>query len=387
MAHKKQPGHPVWQWVFWGSLGAMVYTYLLFPLLAILRGLLFPKPYQRNDTFTPGVTIIIPAYNEEKNILAKLDNLRDLDYPREQLEIIVASDGSDDRTNALVAAYTDLDVRLLELPRQGKNAAMNAAVAIASREVLAFSDADTLLPPGVLRLLVAPLCDPTVGGVASDYRYPTSNEGEQGERAYWSFDRTLKVVQSRSWSTSSITGGFYVIRRSLYQTIPSGVLDDLFNMTRVVSAHKRMILEPEAKVYGPIAESSSSEFGRKVRITTRGLRSIWLSRHLLNPLAYGLFAVQFLSHRLLRWLMSIPLVLLTISSPFLWRGGWFYKLATVGLAALHGAAALAMVVPDRLAGVKKLLSFPFYFDMVHVAGFFALRNFLQGQRRDTWNRQ
>ncbi len=383
----KQPCQLIPRIIFWGSLGAMVYTYILFPIIAIVRGLLFPKNYQRDETYTPGVSIIIPAYNEETNIIAKLDNLRDLDYPPEQREIIVASDGSDDQTNALVASYTGLNVQLLELPRQGKNAAMNAATAIATREVLAFSDADTMLPPHVLRLLVAPLHDPNIGGVASDYRYPSTDEGEQGERAYWSFDRTLKIVQSRAWSTSSITGGFYVIRRSLYQTIPSGVLDDLFNLTRVVSAHKRMILEPAAKVYGPIAESSQTEFGRKVRITTRGLRSIWLSRHLLNPRTYGFFAIQFLSHRLLRWLMSIPLALMTISAPFLWRCGSLYKLATLGLASLHSGALLSMIIPDHLKIVKKVLSFPFYFDMIHVAGFFALRNFLKGQQRDLWNRQ
>lgn len=380
----------IFWWLFWGSWGLIVSTYIIFPLLTILRGRLFRRSYQsqnQDQAHPPHVSLVIPAYNEAKNIVQKLDNALALDYPRDQLEILVASDGSDDGTNELVEPYQEAGVRLLVLPRQGKAHAMNCAVEAAQGEVLAFSDADSMIDPDALRILVAPLSDPEIGGVAGDYCYPTSTEGEAGERAYWNFDRAMKAAQSEAGSTSSITGGIYVMRRSLYRSLPNGILDDFVNMTRVVSAHKRMLFAPDARATGPIAPNAQVEFRRKVRVTTQGFRSIWLNRHLLNPFEYGFFAFQILFHRLLRWFMVIPLLVLAAATPALWKRSWLYRLAAAGQAALHGAAVLALLLKDTRLAQSKLLRFPLYFDLVNAACLLAIINTLRGKRRDLWTRQ
>src|SRR5207249_1606345 len=148
------------------------YTYILFPAVVFLRGRLLRRPYKTAE-ITPPVSMIIAAYNEAGSIATKLDNILSLDYPRDRLELVIASDGSSDGTDAIVRRYAGQGVRLLSLPRQGKIPALNTAVAAATGEILVFSDANSMYPPDALRALVRPFADPEVGGVAGDQRYLT----------------------------------------------------------------------------------------------------------------------------------------------------------------------------------------------------------------------
>jgi cellulose synthase/poly-beta-1,6-N-acetylglucosamine synthase-like glycosyltransferase len=373
-------------WLFWGSLGLMLYTYLGFPLLLALRAWLRPRAVKR-DEITPSVSMIIAAYNEASVIAKKLDNALSLDYPQDKLEIIIASDGSDDGTNDIVANYGSPQVRLIALPRQGKNRTLNASVPTARGEILVFSDADSMLAPDALRQLVASFADPEVGGVGGDYRYPTDVAEGAGERSYWDVDRITKQFQSRGGSMTSATGQIYAVRRALWQPVALSVTDDFFTSVRVLAAHKRLVFEPGAVAFGPIAESSDAEFQRKVRVTTRGLNAVWLSRHLLNPFEYGFYSLQLLTHKVLRRLMGVPFFIVALSAPTLWRRGWLYKLATISQTGLHGAALLGYLLRGTKLGRLKLLSLPFFLDMVNVAALVALVRLLRGERRDVWTPQ
>jgi cellulose synthase/poly-beta-1,6-N-acetylglucosamine synthase-like glycosyltransferase len=370
-------------WLFWGGVGTVLYTYIGFPLLLLVRGFLFPRQVRRG-TNLPSVSLIIAAYNEADYIVKKLDNAHAVDYPRDKLEIIVASDGSNDGTNELVTAYNSAQVRLLALPRQGKNRTLNTAVAEARNSVLVFTDADSMLKPDALRHLVAPLGDPSVGGVAGDYHYETTSEEGGGERTYWSVDRLLKEMESRAGNVISATGQLYAIRREIFQKVPSGVTDDFYTSVRVVGAHKRLIFEPKAIVTGPVAASDDAEFNRKVRILTRGFNSVWESRHLLNPFEYGFYAVQLFSHKVLRRLMALPLLVTALAAPFLWGRGWIYKVATLTQWGVHSLALLGYLLRGTPLGRKKPLSVPFFFDMVNIAAVIALVNLLRGKRQDIW---
>ncbi len=361
----------------------VAYTYLGFPLLTVLRGLLRPQVIQTGSEL-PHVTMIIAAYNEAPVIIKKLANTLALDYPHTHLQVIVASDGSDDGTNELVAQCDVPNVQLLALPRQGKNRTLNTAVAAADGDILAFSDADSMLAPDALRHLVAPFSDPAVGGVGGDYRYASDVAEGSGERTYWSFDRMLKQLQSRSGSMTSATGQIYAMRRSLFQPMPEGVTDDFFTSVQVPAAHKRLVFEPRAVAYGPVAATSKAEFRRKVRVMAAGLRGVWSVRRLLNPIAYGYFAVQLFSHKVLRRLMVLPLLVIGLTAPTLWRHGWLYRLVTLGQGMLHSAALLGFLLRDTSRGGNKLLSLPFFFDMVHVAALAALWNLARGTRHDIW---
>jgi cellulose synthase/poly-beta-1,6-N-acetylglucosamine synthase-like glycosyltransferase len=368
---------------FWGALGLIFYTYIGFPVLLAVRALATPRPYTRG-TRTPTVTIIIAAHNEVEVIRRKLDNALALDYPRNLLQVIVASDGSDDGTNEVVANYDAPEVRLLPLPRQGKNRTVNTAVAAATGEILLFTDADSMLAPDALQHIVAPFSDPQVGGVIGDYHYATDVVEGTGERTYWGYDRTLKKLQTLSGNVTSATGQIYAIRRKHFNPIPMGVTDDFYTSTQVPAAHQRLIFEPRARAFGPIAGSADAEFRRKVRVMTRGLNSVWQMRRLLNPLNYGFYAFQLLTHKVLRRLMVIPLITLFLSAPLLWKRGRFYQLMTLGQSIFHGTALLGFLLRKRPVGQNRLFSLPFFFDLVYSAALVALFNLLRGQSYDVW---
>lgn len=370
-------------WIFWGALATLAYGYAGFPLLTALRARLAPRDLQRDASYRPSVSLIIAAHNEADVIVAKLDNARALDYPAHLVEIIVASDGSDDATEALVEHHEADNVRLLRLPRQGKNRTLNDAVAAARNDILVFSDADSMLQPDALLQLVAPLADANVGGVGGDYRY-AKDANASGERAYWNVDRALKGWQSQADSMTSATGQLFALRRALFQPVPDGVTDDFFTSIQAPIAHQRLLFEPRAVATGPVATSAKAEFRRKVRVITAGLRGVWHARAALNPRTHGLFAFQLFSHKVLRRLTVLPLVALSISAPLLWQRGWLYRLMTLGLWGVHGLGFLGFLLRGTRLGRTKLLSLPFFFELVNAAVLTALVGLLRGERHDTW---
>jgi cellulose synthase/poly-beta-1,6-N-acetylglucosamine synthase-like glycosyltransferase len=376
--------------LFWGATALIVYTYVVFPAVVFLRGRLVRRPYQTAE-ITPKVSMIIAAHNDARGIGAKLDNILSLDYPREELEVIIVSDGSNDGTETIVRGYADQGVRLLARPRQGKAPALNAAVAAASGEILVFSDANSMYAPDAIRALARPFADPEVGGVAGNQVYlpkpASAAESSAGEHTYWNFDRKLKQSQSTAGNAISATGAIYAIRRALFQGVPLGVTDDFATSTSVIAQGYRLVFAPDAIAYEPAAQSSVVEFGRKTRVITRGLRGVLVRRELLNPFRYGFYALQLFSHKLLRRLVVFPLLALLLVSPLLWSRGWLYKLATLGQAAFYGFGLLGWLLGGTKIGRKKIFSIPFFFCMVNAASFIAALNVLRGKRIDFWEPQ
>ena len=371
--------------LFWAALLSIAYSYLLFPLLVFLKGLLAAHPYMEGDV-EPMVSIIVAAHDEAQVIGKKIESVLALDYPKQCLELVVASDGSADGTNDVVAQYEGQGVRLLALPRVGKAAALNAAAATAEGEILVFSDANSIFEPGTLRALLRPFADPQVGGVAGNQRYVTSNAGQAGagERAYWAIDRQLKVYESRAGNAISATGALYALRRSLFQGIPDGVTDDFYNSVGVVAQGRRLVFAPQAVVHEEVAATGKAEFRRKVRVMTRGLAAVAARRQLLDPARYGWYAWQLFSHKVLRRLVTVPLMVLAVTGPRLWSRSWLYKLATLGQALLYGAAAGGALVERRGGKMPRVLSIPYYFVLVNLAALVAVANLLRGRRIVRW---
>jgi len=379
--------------LFWGSVALLAYTYVVFPAILFVRGLLWRKPYRTED-ITPSVSMIIAAYNEAASIGEKLDNVVSLDYPRDCLEVIVASDGSTDETEAIVAQYEDRGVKLLALPRQGKAGALNSAVAVAKGEILVFSDANSQYAPDAIRQLVRPFADPEVGGVAGNQVYLSEKrmaddaaQTGDGERTYWGFDRFLKRIQSEAGNTISATGAIYAIRRSLFPGVPEGVTDDFATSTAVIAQGYRLVFAPDAKAFEPVAKSSGVEFGRKVRVMTRGLRAVLVRRELLNPFRFGFYALQLFSHKVLRRLMFAPLALLLVSNPFLLGEGLFYQLTMLAQIGFYGAALAGALFRDTPLGRNKLVTLPYYVCLVYLAAAVATFNVLRGHQINRWEPQ
>ncbi len=368
--------------VFWSAVALVAYAYAGFPLLLAVRSRLCALPHRESE-IAPAVSLIICAYNEASVIGRKLQNVLAMDYPAERLEVIVASDGSDDGTERIVEGCGDPRVRLLSLPRQGKIAALNTAVGQARGEILAFSDANSMFAPDALRCLVRPFADPAVGGVAGDQRY-FGARGGQGERAYWSVDRAWKRWQSRAGSVTSATGAIYAIRANLFRPIPAGVTDDFVNSAGVIAHGYRLVFAPDAAAYEEPVASHGAEFRRKVRLITRGLRGVMAMRGLLNPFAYGFYSLQLFTHKVLRRLVVVPLLVLAVLTPLLWQESSLYRALLVGQIALYGAAACGAVLEATRAGRFRALSLPYYFCVVNAAALLAAVNAARGRTIDLW---
>jgi glycosyltransferase involved in cell wall biosynthesis len=372
--------------LFWWATGLLAYTYVLFPLILVLRAALRPRPHASGDD-APSLTMVIAAHNEAASIGAKLENVLSLDYPADQLEIVVASDGSDDGTAEIVGGYVDGRVRLLSLPRLGKAATLNAAAAAAGGDVLVFSDANSMYAPDALRALVRPFADPHVGGVAGDQRYvgeAATGAIASGEQRYWDLDRMLKAAESRGGNVISATGAIYAVRRSLFRPVVPGVTDDFFTSTGVIEQGYRLVFAPDAVAYEPVSKTGEIEFARKVRVMTRGLRGVALRRSLLDPRRHGFYAIQLLTHKLLRRVMVFPLALTAVTSPLLWRRGSLYQAATLAQGGVYGLGAAGVLLAGTPLGRRRIFMLPAFFCFVNAAALKATWNVVRGRRIDRW---
>ncbi|AJE22968.1 glycosyltransferase [Azotobacter chroococcum] len=376
--------------IFWLCLCLPLFAYLGYPALLALCAL-FRRPAPAGaPQELPRVSVIVAAYNEERNIVAKLRSLLDDDYPRERRQIIVASDGSSDATVTLARRVAQLrpwdDIRVLDLPRSGKAGALNNAVAVADGEILVFSDADTLWTCHTLRPLVAPFADPRVGATIGNVAIPAAGKALAiGDRLYRPYESWLRRLESRTGCLASADGGLQALRRSLFQTVPADVTDDFFLSTCAPVAGQRIVFAEAARVLDVGVESADNQFRRRRRITTRGLRSLARRRELLDPRRHGLLALGLFTHKLVRRLAPVLLIPLLLSSFWLWSEGELYRLALLAQLAGYGVAVIGLL------GQRRHLPKPFHlaaYLLVTLAAMSAgVWQFLRGQRYQHWNPQ
>jgi cellulose synthase/poly-beta-1,6-N-acetylglucosamine synthase-like glycosyltransferase len=369
---------------FWTAVGSIVYTYVGFPVLLAIRAGVAPRPWRR-EPIEPTVSLIVVAHNEAAGMEAKLANIAELDYPPECLEVLIASDGSDDGTDEIVRRH-EPRAWLLALPRYGKAAALNAAIAQASGEILVFSDANSMYRPDAIRSLVRNFADESVGGVAGDQRYRDDADADnRGEVTYWEIDRVMKLLESRAGNVISATGAIYAIRASLAVTVPPDVTDDFYLSVATIRQGARLVFEPDAIAYEPAKESHGAEFSRKVRIMTRGLTGVKRHAVLLDPRRAGFYAVQLLTHKVLRRLVFVPLVISGLSATSLARRHRFYALVALLQIAGWASGIAGLLLRGTNAGRARPLALPSYFILVNVAAAKAAWNVARGRSIDRWN--
>lgn len=330
---------------FWTSAALIVHTHLSYPLsLAVLARLRRrPEPGAAgSDAEPPDVSLIIAAHNEERVIAARVQNALASHFPRERLEVIVASDGSDDATVEL-ARGAGADV-VIDLSRRGKVEAQNAAVERARGDVLAFSDANSLWRPDALARLVGVLRDPSVGYVCGQVRF-TDAGGRSREGAYWRYEMAIRSLESRLGGITAGNGGIYAVRRESYVVMPSDRSHDLCLPYRAVKSGKRALYEPSAIAEETLAPTLGGEWQRKRRMMNRAW-GIVLNDGILSPRGYGaLYAYEIASHRALRYATPFLHVVALGTNLALLGDGAVYTATLSAQVALLGGAALARVVP------------------------------------------
>lgn len=363
--------------IFW-----ILYVYLLFPVVTWLLARYRPAPTVNTASNSAArVSVLVCAFNEEESIHSTLTSLAAQTYPQENLEIIIASDGSTDKTHQIVREFVAENVQLLELPRQGKVPTMNAAIRAASGEILVFTDANSQLEQDAVARLVANFADRSVGGVAGAQHYQSLLENRNdGEQTYWNLERLLKQWQSQAGSVTSATGALHALRRTLIEELPSGVTDDFAISTLAVLKGYRLIYNESAIAYEPPA-TTNSDFARKRRIMTRGLRGVCVRRKLLNPFRYGLYAHQLLVQKVLRRLAFLPLGTALIAS--LWLAP--HSMLFAGLSVVQLCWWVSCIALSHLDGaIPKPMRLMGYFWSVNRAAFSAALDVVRGQKVETW---
>lgn len=357
-----------------------------YPVLLVAVSRVRRRPVLRGPV-EPTLSIIIAAHNEEAILARKLDSVLEQDYPSERVEILVASDGSTDGTNTLASGYGSRGVLLLAFPRGGKAAALNRAAQTARNDILVFTDANAILAPGTLRAIAENFNDSSVGGVsANEQREPgtaTSAAGK-GERIYWEYDKWLKRLETRVGSMVSASGSLYAIRRELFVPIvDASATDDFAISTQVVRAGKRLVFAPDAVTWEPSVSSGEMEFGRKVRIVTRGLRSVWGIRDLLLPWNSGIYALQVWSHKIARRLLGLLAIGILALSLSLVRER-SYRAFTAAQLSFYGLALAGWIGQDRRWGRRPWFYVPYYVCLSNLAATLGIVQFLRQRRVTIW---
>jgi cellulose synthase/poly-beta-1,6-N-acetylglucosamine synthase-like glycosyltransferase len=329
--------------VFWIAAGLIVYAHLGYPLLLRALVALFGRREERRGSAElPTVSLVVPAYDEEEVIERKIANARELDYPADRLQVVVASDGSTDRTAELArSAGADL---VLELPRGGKVAALNQAVRQANGQVLAFSDANSYWRPEALRRIVERFGDRKVGYVCGQVRFDGGEGGNQ-EGLYWRYEMAVRSMETRLGGITAGNGGIYAVRREAYLELDPSRGQDIGFPFELTKRGWRAVYEPDAVAEEKMAPTVEGEFRRKRRMMW-GLWDVMLKWGMLDPRGYGpAYALEIYSHRLLRYLTPWLHLIALVANAFLLGEGMLYVVTFALQLGLLAAALLGRFIP------------------------------------------
>ena len=390
--------------VLWLSVGLLGYVYVGYPIAALARARLRPRPVaraierrhhpatipfpDRRSALEPSVSIVVVAYNEAASIEARLENLLALDYPPGRMEILVGSDGSTDNTVELARRYQPYGVRVHAFDgRSGKPARLNALVPDASGEIVLFADARQRFEAATLRAIVANFTDPAVGAVSGELMLetdPATAGAGHGAALYWRYEKIIRWAESRADSTVGATGAIYAIRRSLFVPIPDDtLLDDVLIPLRIVQQGYRVIFEPAARAYDRTSATAAQEFGRKARTIAGTFQLFSRERWLFNPWRNRLWFAT-MSHKGIRLLLPVlhasALAANIVAAPV-----WPYHWLLGAHAAFYGAAA-AGAIQQRGTRRIKLFTLPYTLCLLCWADIVGFYRFLTNRQPVTWER-
>jgi cellulose synthase/poly-beta-1,6-N-acetylglucosamine synthase-like glycosyltransferase len=385
--------------LFWLSCAMAAYTYLLYPLLLFVAsaGVQFwrdwiyvtrhqdrRRPRGSGDD-APGVTLIVPAYNEAAHLPAKLVNLKTLLYETDRLHVIFVSDGSTDDTNEILGQLADEpNVQLVLLPeRKGKANALNEAVARARTSILVFSDAATLFAPDAISKLVRHFADPTVGVACGALQFQGSSVSDQTEGVYWKYESMLRVMEARLGINLQASGAIYALRRDCWQPLsPDTLIDDFVIPMTARRLGYRIVHDPEAVAMDFAAASIEGEFTRRVRLAVGSFREL---RHMFGAGLDAVTSMAFVSHKVFRWLLPFWLIGLLASNLVLATTAPVY-LAALGVQLGFYAWALGgYLFHEHLRGIRFGL-LGYYLVAMHLAFLVGFVRFLGARHDGTWKR-
>jgi cellulose synthase/poly-beta-1,6-N-acetylglucosamine synthase-like glycosyltransferase len=370
--------------VFWLAGFLLFYVYAGYPLLLALIGL-FVRRQRPEPGYSPSISILIAAYNEEAAIERKLQQTLALEYPADKVEVLVLSDCSTDRTDEIVKAFPDPRVRLVRMTeRRGKTHAQNQGIKQAGGEVVIFSDATAIYHPKALAYLACNYRDQSVGAASGRYQY--FDPGDQsptglGSVAFWNYENLIKKLQSKIKTITGCCGCIYSVRKAAYTDLADDVISDLVQPLQAIRKGYRVVFEDRALAYEETTQSTAEEFAMRVRVVTRAMRGLLSVSDLLEPWKFFWPAFQLWSHKVLRWM--VPLFLITMFAVnMLLLDSPLYRVTLAAQLLLYGAAIVNLLVP--LHRKWKPLGIPLFFCTLNAAALVSMIEICRGRKYVTW---
>jgi len=363
-----------------------IYIFILYPvLIAIIAWLKKCNKPETRKSYNLNVTIVVAARNEEKVIESKILNSLEINYPKEHLEIFIVSDNSSDRTDEIVRKYKDNGITLISLDcRHGKTALQNIAVKKAKGEIIVFSDANAMYNPDSIQYIVSQFNDPDVGCVSGELCYANPGKSAAGreENLYWKYEKYLKRKEDCISTIMGANGSIYAVRKSDYVPLGDDIISDFIEPLEIASKGKKVVYEDKALSYEESSVTFEEELMRKRRILSRSIYSLYIHRHLLNPfknpqLAFGLF-----SHKILRWLSPVFLIILLAVNLFI-LDSFFYRLVFI-LQMIFYSLSLIVVLIRHNKKMPTFILVPYYFCLLGYASLLGIFDFIKGRNRAIW---
>jgi cellulose synthase/poly-beta-1,6-N-acetylglucosamine synthase-like glycosyltransferase len=383
--------------VFWSALALVVYTYAGYPVvLFVCYGLVQMKRdwqflhHRRDrrradltDVDLPTVTMLFAAFNEEEHLAQKLENTRQLNYPAGKLQVVIVSDGSSDRTNAILNSINDPRFEVvIRSERAGKCAALAVAVERARNSIFVLCDGSTMFATDALRKLVRHFQDPAIGAVCGSLSFQHSAESSQTEGLYWKYETALRLMEARMGATLTPSGAIYAVRGDIYKPpSPDVLVDDILTLMNVRRAGFEVHYDPEAKAVDFPATSVAGEFHRRVRIGTGSFRAL---PALLRAPKTLFTSFAFFSHKFLRWILPV-LMIMVFSSNFFLLGRTFYRYTLLAQVAILLWAGMGFVFRKALSGVRFSLV-GYFLVAMNLAFLVGLMRSILGGKEAVWQR-
>lgn len=372
--------------IFWVSAFAIFYPMIGYPLTLLLLDKIIKRKNTKDYTYKPKVSVIISAYNEEKVIEKKLNNIIKTDYP--DFEVIIANDSSNDRTveiaQEFIKSHPAYNIRVNTVRNHlGKTNAQDESVEVAKGEILVFSDANSIFKEDAISELVSYFTSDDIEYVCGSLIYKEDETASVvAENTYWNMELTMRKIESNIKTIAAGNGAIYACRKKDYRNYNLVSSHDYEMPLHAGLNGKRALYNEDALAFEKAGSTTSDEFKRKVRMQRRILTNIRTNLRRLNIFKYGWFSFFHFNHKTLRFLQAFFHIVLFISNIFLIRQGFIYKLILLGQVAFLILAILGQVSKAK----NKIVYFPRYYSMMMLAQILGAKNELTGKSKATWEK-
>jgi len=376
--------------ILWFSLLGLAFIYIGYGLLVTVMNILKSVPVElvQNDDELPTMAILIAAYNEEDFIQKKIENTLALNYPEGIVRIYVVTDGSNDRTNELVAQFEGVTL-LYQPARRGKTAAINRSMPLIGESITVFTDANVMISKDALREIVKHYNRSNVGGVSGEkvVMHDDRSTSASTEGLYWKYESYLKKQDALLCSIAGAAGELFSIRTKLFEPLPEDtLLDDFAISLNVIRKGYNVKYEPAALAFEHPSANIDEEYKRKVRIAAGGLQTIFRSMDINNPFRYGIFSFQYIFHRISRWTVAPVLIVAAfICNLALITQSTGYLELFAAQVIFHALALVSWYLGKRQIKVRGLYV-PFYFDFMHYCVVMGWLRYFKGNQKVTWQK-